>query len=185
MSYDSQEKRPQKQILPFRGGVLPKPELICNEWNKRFFIGKTSNCQVICKRELPQSFSYFITGLQQLDKSIWLQIVDCRLRMNTLGEWKMFWSTGAIAFRIGNLGFRIEINKAQIRDLFRIPKSAIDWLQRTSAWRKDVKTSFWGGSRPGSQGRILYFILFLQNFGMYFALFSSQAITNDVYLSPS
>ena len=31
MSNYSQEKRPQKQILPFWGGVLPKTELICNE----------------------------------------------------------------------------------------------------------------------------------------------------------
>jgi hypothetical protein len=40
MSNDSQEKRPQKQILPSWGAVLPKPELICNEWNKRFFYRK-------------------------------------------------------------------------------------------------------------------------------------------------
>ena len=40
MSNDSQEKRPQKQILPFWGGVLPKPKQICNEWHKRFFYRK-------------------------------------------------------------------------------------------------------------------------------------------------
>jgi hypothetical protein len=40
LSNDSQEKRPQKKILPFGGGVLPKLKLICNEWNKRFFYRK-------------------------------------------------------------------------------------------------------------------------------------------------
>ena len=40
MSNDSQEKRPQKQTLSFWGGVLPEPELTCNEWNKRFFYRK-------------------------------------------------------------------------------------------------------------------------------------------------
>jgi hypothetical protein len=31
MSNYSREKRPQKEILPFWGGVVPKMELICNE----------------------------------------------------------------------------------------------------------------------------------------------------------
>jgi hypothetical protein len=40
MSNDSQEKRPQRQIVPFWGDVLSKPKLMCNEWNKRLFYRK-------------------------------------------------------------------------------------------------------------------------------------------------